>query len=244
MSDSGKIEGRNPVIEAIKAGREIDKIFIASGAEGSIQVIKALAFEHGIEVVTVPRGKINEMSETGNHQGVVAVAAVHSYAGVDDILSLAEQKGEAPFIIVLDGVCDPHNLGSILRTANGAGAHGIIIPKRRSAGLGETVAKVSAGAVEYTPVARVSNLAQTMDYLKKKNIWFYGAHQNADLLYTAADLSGGIGLVIGSEGEGISRLTAEKCDFLVSLPMAGEINSLNASVAAGILMYEAVRQRS
>ncbi|MDR0405635.1 MAG: 23S rRNA (guanosine(2251)-2'-O)-methyltransferase RlmB [Clostridiales bacterium] len=240
---SGNIEGRNPVIEAIKSGREIDKILIAGGAEGSIAKIKALARERGIPLLEVDRAKLNGMSETGAHQGVIAMAAARGYVSPDDILKRAEERGEPPFIIVLDEITDPHNLGSVLRTANAAGAHGVIIPKRRSAGLTEVAAKTSAGAVEYTPVARVSNLADTIDRLKKKNVWFYGASQNAEVCYTKADYRGAVGIVVGSEGGGMGRLIAEKCDFLVAIPMAGEINSLNASVAAGILMYEAVRQR-
>jgi 23S rRNA (guanosine2251-2'-O)-methyltransferase len=241
MSD--KIIGRNPVIEAIKADRDIDKIFIAKGSEGSISKIIALAREKGVVVSQVERAKINEIAQSTAHQGVVALALSHSYADVDDILKRAEEKGEAPFIIILDEVQDPQNLGSIIRTANGAGAHGIIIPKRRSAGLGSVAAKISVGAAEYTPVARVSSLAATIDELKKKNIWFYGTHQNAPSDYTEVDYSGGVGIVIGSEGKGMGRLITEKCDFLVSIPMKGEINSLNASVAAGVLMYEVVRQR-
>ena len=239
-----KIEGRNPVAEAIKSGREIDKLFIAKGSEGSIGKIIALAKQSGIVIQSVDRMKLNELSETGGHQGVIAMVAAHSYATVEDILNRAADKGEAPFIVILDEVQDPHNLGSVLRTANAAGAHGVIIPKRRSAGLGATAAKVSAGAVEYTPVARVANITQTMEELKKQNIWFFGTHQDAQCDYTAADYSGGVGIVIGGEGEGMGRLVAEKCDFLVSIPMNGEINSLNASVAAGILMYEVLRQRS
>ncbi len=240
---SGKIEGRNPVIEAIKAGREIDKILIAKGSDGSVAKIRALAREHGIVVSETERGKLNEISETGAHQGVIAMASAHTYVSVDDILQRAEDRGEPPFIVILDEITDPHNLGSILRSANGAGVHGVIIPKRRSVGLSGVVAKSSAGAVEYTPVAKVANLAATIDYLKSKNIWFFGTHQNAEIRYTDADLSGATGIVIGSEGEGMGRLIAEKCDFLVSIPMQGEINSLNASVAASILMFEAVRQR-
>lgn len=240
---SGKIEGRNPVIEAIKAGRDIDKIFIAKGSEGSISKIIALAKEKGIVVQQVERIRINEIAESSTHQGVVAMVSSHRYATVDDILKSAEEKGEAPFIIILDEVQDPQNLGSIIRSANAAGVHGVIIPKRRSAGLSSAAAKISAGAVEYTPVARVSSLARTIDSLKDKNIWFYGTHQNASSDYTKVDYSGGVGIVIGSEGEGMGRLISEKCDFLVSIPMKGEINSLNASVAAGVLMYEVVRQR-
>jgi len=240
---SDKIEGRNPVIEAIKAGREIDKILVAKG-EGSIKKIIAMAIDSGIVVQEVERAKLNEISETHAHQGVIAMAAMHNYATVDDILRRAKERGEAPFIIILDEITDPHNLGSILRTANAAGAHGIIIPKRRSVGLNSTVAKTSAGAIEYTHVAKVSNIVQTIESLKEQGVWFYGTHQSAKTSYTETDFKGGIGLVIGSEGEGIGRLITEKCDFLLSIPMSGEINSLNASVAAGVLMYEVVRQRT
>lgn len=240
---SDKIEGRNPVLEAIKAGREIDKILVAKG-EGSITKIVAMAIANGIVVQEVERAKLNDISETHAHQGVIAMAAMHDYATVDDILRRAKERGEAPFIIILDEITDPHNLGSILRTANAAGAHGIIIPKRRSVGLNSTVAKTSAGAIEYTHVAKVSNIAQTIESLKEQGIWFYGTHQSAKTGYTQTDFKGGVGLVIGSEGEGIGRLITEKCDFLLSIPMLGEINSLNASVAAGVLMYEVVRQRT
>ncbi len=240
---SDKIEGRNPVLEAIKAGREIDKILVAKG-EGSINKIIAMAIANGIVVQEVERAKLNEISETHAHQGVIAMAAMHDYATVDDILRRAKERGEPPFIIILDEITDPHNLGSILRTANAAGAHGIIIPKRRSVGLNSTVAKTSAGAIEYTHVAKVSNIAQTIESLKEQGVWFYGTHQSAKTSYTNTDFKGGVGLVIGSEGEGIGRLITEKCDFLLSIPMHGEINSLNASVAAGVLMYEVVRQRT
>lgn len=237
-----KIEGRNPVTEAIKSGREIDKLLV-SAKEGSIKKIVAMAKERGIVVQEVVRTKLDELSETGAHQGVIALVAAHNYATVEDILARAEEKGESPFVILLDEITDPHNLGSILRTANAVGAHGVIIPKRRSVGLSSVVAKTSAGALEYTPVARVTNLAQTIDFLKEKGVWFYATHQDATQSYTEVDLKGGIGIVIGSEGNGVSRIVAEKCDFLISIPMKGEINSLNASVAAGVVMYEALRQR-
>lgn len=237
-----KIEGRNPVTEAIKSGREIDKLLV-SAREGSIKKIVAMAKERGIPVQEVVRTKLDELSETGAHQGVIALVAAHEYATVDEILSAAEKKGESPFIILLDEITDPHNLGSVLRTANAVGAHGVIIPKRRSVGLSSVVAKTSAGALEYTPVARVANMAQTIDKLKEKGIWFYATHQDAKQSYTEADFKGGIGIVVGSEGKGVSRIVAEKCDFLISIPMKGEINSLNASVAAGVVMYEALRQR-
>lgn len=237
-----KIEGRNPVAEAIKAGREIDKLLV-SAKEGSIKKIVAMAKERGIVVQEVVKSKLDELSDTGAHQGVIALVAAHGYATVEDILKIAEDKGESPFIILLDEITDPHNLGSILRTANAVGAHGVIIPKRRSVGLSSVVAKTSAGALEYTPVARVTNLAQTIDKLKESGIWFYATHQDAKQSYTQVDYKGGVGIVIGSEGNGVSRIVAEKCDFLISIPMKGQINSLNASVAAGVIMYEALRQR-
>ena len=236
------IEGRNPVIEALKSGREIDRILIAKNLHGTDK-IWTLARERGVSVSQTDRAKLDGMTVTNAHQGVIAVVAAHHYVSVDDILRAAEQKGEPPFIIVLDEVTDPHNLGAVIRTANAAGAHGVIIPKRRSAGLTETVVKTSAGAVEYTPVARVANLARTIDDLKRENIWFYGANRDATLSYTDADFKGGAGIIIGGEGAGIGRLIAEKCDFLVSIPMKGRIDSLNASVAAGVLMYEVVKQR-
>lgn len=240
MSD--RIEGRNPVLEAIKAGREIEKILV-SGREGSIRKIVAIAREKSIPVQEAHKAKLDELSETGAHQGIIALVPTHSYATVEDILQRARDKGEPPFIVILDEITDPHNLGSVLRTANGAGAHGVIIPKRNSVGLTSVVAKTSAGAVEYTPVARVSNLASTIDKLKAEGVWFYATHQDGEQSYSEVDYSGGVGLVIGSEGKGISRLIMEKCDFLVRIPMLGEINSLNASVAAGILLYEVVRQK-
>lgn len=243
VMNQDKIEGRNPVTEAIKSGREIDKLLVCA-REGSIKKIVAMAKDKGIIVQEVVKSKLDELSETGAHQGVIALVAAHSYATVSDILDIAEKKGESPFIIILDEITDPHNLGSVLRTANACGAHGVIIPKRRSVGLSSVVAKTSAGALEYTPVARVSNLAQTIDMLKEKGIWFYATHQDAKQQYTEVDFKGGIGIVIGSEGKGVSRIVADKCDFLISIPMKGEINSLNASVAAGVIMYEALRQRS
>ena len=202
-----------------------------------------MAKERGIVVQEVVKSKLDELSDTGAHQGVIALVAAHSYATVEDILKIAEDKGESPFIILLDEITDPHNLGSILRTANAVGAHGVIIPKRRSVGLSGVVAKTSAGALEYTPVAKVTNLAQTIDALKEKGVWFYATHQDAKQSYTEVDYKGGVGIVIGSEGHGVSRIVAEKCDFLISIPMKGEINSLNASVAAGVIMYEALKQR-
>lgn len=240
-----RIFGTNPVFEALSSGREIDKIFILEGARHSrLGQIISLAKKRGIHYTTVNRKKLDELSENGNHQGVLAFAAAHEYSTVDDILSLAKTRGEAPFIIIAEGLSDPHNLGSIVRTANAAGAHGVIIPKNRSVGLTATVAKVSAGALEYTPVARVTNISSTIDELKKAGLWIAGTALEGSSLHYDADLTGALAIVIGSEGEGLSRLVREKCDFLVKIPMLGQAESLNASVAAGVLMYEAVRQRN
>lgn len=238
-----KIIGRNPVMEAIRSGREIEKIFVKKGgAEGSIVSIIKKAKEKGIIVTEVDKQKLDAMADGGNHQGIVALAAVCEYVSVQDILDAAKEKEKAPFIIICDKITDPHNLGSIIRTANCVGADGMIIPKRNSVGLNSVVAKTSAGALEYTPVARVTNIARTIDELKEKGLWIAGADMDGEVMYKT-DLKGAIGLVIGSEGEGISRLVREKCDFLVSIPMYGDINSLNASVAAAVLMYEISRQR-
>ena len=242
MSD--KVIGRNPVAEAIKSGREIDKIMVKKGEiEGSLRPIIKKARDMGIPVIEADKNKLSELAEGGNHQGVIAIVAAHDYASVDDIFKKAEEKGEPPFIVILDKITDPHNLGSIIRTANCAGVHGIIIPKRGSVGLSEVVAKTSAGAIEYVPVAKVTNIAQTIDALKEKGVWVAGAEAGGDTMYKT-DLSGSMALVIGSEGEGISRLVKEKCDFLVEIPMFGDVNSLNASVAAAVLMYEVVRRRN
>ncbi len=239
-----KIEGRNPVMEALRAGREIDKILVKKGKpEGSVIPIIKKAKALGIVVQEVEKQKLDSISESDNHQGVIAYAAVHEYATVADILNRAKEKGEDPFVLICDKITDPHNLGSILRTANCVGAHGIIIPKRNSVGLNSTVAKTSAGAMEYTPVAKVTNIARTIDELKEQGMWIAGAQMDGEEMYKA-NLTGSIGIVIGSEGEGISRLVSEKCDFHVSIPMCGEINSLNASVAASVLMYEVLRQRN
>ena len=238
-----KIEGRNPVSEALKSGRTIDKLYIKKGDKhGSIIPIIRIAKEKGIQITETDGAKLDEMSETGNHQGVIALCAAAEYATVDDILKVAEEKGEAPFIVILDKIADPRNLGAIIRTANCAGAHGVIISKHDSATLTASCAKASAGAVEYTPVARVSSLAKTIEDLKKKNIWVTGADASGDKELYDADLKGAVAIVIGSEGEGISRLVLEKCDFVVKIPMRGNVNSLNASVAASLFMYEAVRQ--
>ncbi|WP_026478116.1 23S rRNA (guanosine(2251)-2'-O)-methyltransferase RlmB [Alkaliphilus transvaalensis] len=240
-----KLEGRNPVLEGLKSGREIDKIFVAKGAaEGSIKKIIALAKDRKIPVQQVERQKLNEISESDNHQGVIAMVAAHEYSTVEDILEAAQKKGKDAFILILDEIMDPHNLGSIMRTADAVGVDGIIIPKRRAVGLTAVVAKTSAGAIEYVPVAKVSNLAQTIDKLKKQGIWVTGADMSGEKEHYEMNLKGPIALVIGSEGEGMSRLIKEKCDFLVKLPMIGKITSLNASVAAAVLMYEVLRQRS
>ncbi len=241
MSD--KIIGRNPVMEAIKAGREIDKILVKKGEMGGslIPLIKK-AKDLKIPVIEADKVKLDTISEGENHQGVIAYVAAHSYCTVEDILDNARKKEKAPFIIILDKITDPHNFGSILRTANCVGADGVIIPKRGSVGISDVVAKTSAGAVEYTPVAKVTNISQTIDNLKKEGIWVVGAEACGDVMYNT-DLKGSIALVVGSEGEGISHLVKEKCDFLCKIPMYGEINSLNASVAAAVMMYEIVRQR-
>lgn len=238
-----KIIGRNPVSEAIKSGREIDKLMVKKGEiEGSLRAIVKKARDAGIPVIETERQKLDQIAEGGNHQGVVAYAAALSYASLDDIFENAREKNHPPFIVILDKITDPHNLGSIIRTANCAGAHGIIIPKRGSVGLSEVVAKTSAGAIEYVPVCKVTNIAQTIDALKERGVWVAGAEAGGGSMYKT-DLTGAIALVIGSEGEGISRLVKEKCDFLVEIPMFGDVNSLNASVAAAILMYEIVRQK-
>lgn len=236
------IEGRNAVIEAIKSGKTIDKIFILDGCQdGPILTIKREAKKSDALIKYVSKERLDEISPTGRHQGVIAVTAAYEYADVDDILKNAEDKGEKPFIFLLDGIEDPHNLGAIIRTAHQAGAHGVIIPKNRAVGLTSTVARTSAGALNYIPVAKVTNLSQTIEELKKKNIWFVCADMDGTVMYDI-DLKGAIGLVIGNEGEGVSRLVREKCDFRASIPMKGQIDSLNASVAAGILAYEIVRQ--
>lgn len=241
MSD--KIEGRNPVTEALKSGRSIDKIYIKKGEKhGSIIPIIRMAKEKGIPISQADSHKLDEMSQTGAHQGVIALCPAAEYKTVDDILENAASKGESPFILILDRIADPRNLGSIIRTAECAGVHGVIIPKHDSATLGAVCAKAAAGAAEYMPVARVTNLAKTIDELKKKNIWITGADASGETELYKADLKGAIAIVIGSEGEGISRLCLEKCDFTVKIPMRGNVNSLNASVAAALFVYEAVRQ--
>ena len=237
------IEGRNAVIEAFRAGKTVDKIFVLEGCkDGPIQTVLREAKKQSTVVNFVKKERLDQLSETGKHQGVIAHLAAYEYSTVEEIMDRAAQKGEAPFVILLDGIEDPHNLGSIIRTANQAGAHGVIVPKHRAVGLTATVAKTSAGALNYTPVAKVTNLVQTMEMLKEKGIWFVCADMNGQRMYDL-DLKGPIGLVIGNEGEGVSRLVKEKCDFVAAIPMKGDIDSLNASVAAGILAYEVVRQR-
>jgi 23S rRNA (guanosine2251-2'-O)-methyltransferase len=237
------IEGRNAVIEAFRSGKPIDKLFIQDGVQdGPIQTIKREARKHDTVIKFVEKERLDQMSETGKHQGVIAYAAAYEYAEVEDILEAAKAKNEPPFIIILDNIEDPHNLGAIIRTANLAGAHGVIIPKNRAVGLTATVARTSAGALNYTPVARVTNIGKTMEELKKQGLWFVCADMDGTVMYDL-DLKGPIGLVIGNEGEGVGRLVKEKCDFVASIPMKGDIDSLNASVAAGVMAYEIVRQR-
>ena len=237
------IEGRNAVIEAFRAGKTIDKLYVQDGLkDGPIQTILREAKKHDVKVNFVEKDRLNGMSATGHHQGVIAIADSYSYAEVEDILAKAAEKGEPPFIIILDGVEDPYNLGAIVRTANQAGAHGVIIPKNRAVGLTASVARTSAGALNYTPVAKVTNIARTMEDLKKQGLWFVCADMDGTVMYDL-DLTGPIGLVIGNEGSGVSELVKKNCDFIASIPMKGEIDSLNASVAAGILSYEIVRQR-
>lgn len=237
------IEGRNAVIEALRAGKPIDKLFVLDGAQdGPIQTIKREAKKRDTMIRFVTKERLDQLSETGKHQGVIAYAAAYEYAEVEDILAAARAKDEPPFIILLDNIEDPHNLGAIVRTANLAGAHGVIIPKNRAAGLTAAVARTSAGALNYTPVARVTNLGKTMEELKKEGLWFVCADMDGTTMYDL-DLTGPIGLVIGSEGDGVGRLVKEKCDYVASIPMKGDIDSLNVSVAAGVLAYEIVRQR-
>lgn len=237
------IEGRNAVLEAFRSGKTIDRLFVLDGCQdGPVRTIVREAKKHDTIVNFVPKERLDSMSETGHHQGVMAYAAAYEYAEVEDILKIAEEKGEPPFLFLLDGIEDPHNLGAIIRTADLAGAHGVIIPKRRAVGLTATVARTSAGALNYTPVAKVTNMAATIEDLKKRGIWFVCADMGGESMYRL-NLTGPIGLVIGNEGEGVSRLVKEKCDMIASIPMKGDIDSLNASVATGVLAYEIVRQR-
>lgn len=237
------IEGRNAVMEAFRSGKTIDKLFVLDGCQdGPVRSIIREAKKQDTIIQYVQKERLDQLSQTGKHQGVIVYAAAYEYAEVEDILKIAEEKGEPPFLILLDNIEDPHNLGAIIRTANLAGAHGVIIPKRRAVGLTATVARTSAGALNYTPVAKVTNLATTIEELKEKGMWFVCADMGGEMMYKL-DLKGPIGLVVGSEGEGVGRLVKEKCDFIASIPMKGNIDSLNASVAAGVLAYEIVRQR-
>lgn len=237
------IEGRNAVLEAFRSGKSIDKLYVLDGCQdGPVRSIVREAKKHDTILQFVTKERLSQLSETGKHQGVIAMAAAYEYATVDDMLELAKSKGEDPFLILLDNIEDPHNLGAIIRTANLAGAHGVIIPKRRAVGLTATVARTSAGALNYTPVAKVTNLVKTMEELKEKGLWFVCADMDGDVMYRV-NMKGPIGLVIGNEGEGVGRLVKENCDMTASIPMKGDIDSLNASVAAGVLAYEIVRQR-
>ncbi len=237
------LEGRNAVLEAIKAGRSINKIYILDGhKEGPIKKIIADARKRHIVVNFIDKERLDRLSQTNKHQGIIAYAAAYNYSSVDELLLRAEKKDEPPFILILDNIVDPHNLGAIIRSANIAGVHGIIIPKRRAVGLTSIVAKTSAGAIEYTPVAKVTNLVRTIELLKDKGLWIACADMDGEVMYTC-DLKGPLAIVIGNEGEGVSRLIKEKCDFTTRIPMKGNIESLNASVAAAVLMFEAVRQR-
>lgn len=244
MRDSESvIEGKNVVIEALRSGSSIDRLFVLDGChDGAVRGAASDAKKKGIRVDYVSKDRLDQMSETGHHQGIIAYVAAYEYSEVSDILAAAREKGEDPFIIVLDGIEDPHNLGAIIRSANLSGAHGVIIPKNRAASLTQTVARASAGALSYTPVARVSNLARTIEDLKKEGIWFACADMSGDVMYDV-NLTGPIGLVIGNEGSGVSRLVREHCDMTARIPMKGDIDSLNASVACGVLCFEVVRQR-
>lgn len=239
-----QIEGRNAVLEYLKSGKDINKIYIAKGERhGSINEIIAKAKERRIVVVEIDKIKLNKMSQVDNCQGVIAIVPPFDYCDVDDILEVAKEKNEKAFIIILDGIEDPHNLGSIIRTAETAGVHGIIIPKRRSALVNSTVQKTSAGATNFVKIARVNNLKDTIEYLKKNDVWIYGTDMNTEKMYYDEDMRGNVAIIIGSEGNGMERLVKEKCDFLIKIPMNGKITSLNASVSAGIIMYEVVKQR-
>ena len=243
-NEESVIEGRNEVIEAFRAGKTFDRLFVLDGAsDGPIQTVKREAKKAGVRITFVDRKRLDELSTTGKHQGVIAYIAAYKYALLEDVLKLARDKNEDPFIILLDGIMDPHNLGAIIRTANMAGAHGVVIPENRAAGLTATVAKASAGALNHTPVVKVNNLKNAVESLKKEGLWFACADMEGKSMYEQ-DLKGPLGLVIGSEGSGVSRLLKEKCDFTVSIPTKGDIDSLNASVAAGILAFEVLRQRN
>ncbi len=243
-TESGtRVEGRNAVIEALRSGKTVDKLFILDGChDGPVMTIKREAAKRDVMIKYVTKDRLDQMSETGKHQGVIAMVAAYDYSELEDIFALAEKKGEAPFVLLLDGIEDPHNLGAIIRTANLAGAHGVIIPKDRAVGLTATVLKASAGALNYTPVVKVTNISRTIEELKERGMWFVCADMDGTLMYDL-DLKGSIGLVIGNEGSGVSRLVKEKCDFIAAIPMKGDIDSLNASVAAGVLSFEIARQR-
>lgn len=242
-ADNHMIEGRNAVLEAFRSGKTVDKLYIQDGLrDGVISSILRDAKKRDVIVNFVSKDKLDQMSKDKKHQGVMAICAAYEYADIEDIFAKAEEKGEPPFIFILDEIEDPHNLGAIIRTANLCGAHGVIIPKRRAAGLTSTVVKASAGAINYTPVAKVTNIAKTIEELKERGMWFACADMGGQTMYDC-NLTGSIGLVIGNEGNGVSRLVKEKCDYVVSIPMKGDIDSLNASVAAGVLAYEVVRQR-
>ena len=242
-ANENAIEGRNPVLEAFRAGKPVDRLYVLDGCrDGAVLTIKREAVKAGTVIKYVDKDRLDHMSSTGHHQGVIAITAAYEYSEVSDILKRAEKKGEDPFIIILDGIEDPHNLGAIIRTADQAGAHGVIIPKDRAVGLTASVARASAGALNFIPVAKVTNISRTIEELKEKGIWFVCAAMDGTLMYDL-NLTGPIGLVIGNEGSGVSRLVREKCDMTASIPMKGEIDSLNASVACGILSYEIVRRR-
>lgn len=241
--NESQIEGRNAVLEAFKSGKTIDRLFVLDGCQdGPVLSIKREAKKQDTLIKYVDKERLDQMSETGHHQGVIAVSAAYDYSEMEDIFALAEKKGEPPFVILLDNIEDPHNLGAIIRTANLVGAHGVIIPKNRAVGLTATVARTSAGALNYTPVVKVTNIAKTIEELKERGLWFVCADMEGDLMYDL-NLTGPIGLVIGNEGEGVGRLVKEKCDFVASIPMKGDIDSLNASVAMGVLSFEIARQR-
>ncbi len=243
LSEKTYIEGRNEVIEAFRSGRTIDRLYMLDGShDGKLDTIRREAKKAGLRIDFVDRKRLDDMSETGNHQGVIAKASVYGYAQIEDILKAAREKNEDPFIILLDGVEDPHNLGAVIRTANVCGAHGVIIPKDRAVGLTASCQRTSAGAVNYTPVVRVTNLSRTIEDLKKEGLWFAAADMDGELMYDQ-NLKGPIGLVFGAEGKGVSPLVKKKCDLITRIPMKGEIESLNVSVACGVLSYEVVRQR-
>lgn len=245
QTETDQVEGRNALIELLESGRDVNKLFVQKGEKhGSINKIIAIAKEKRIVIVEAEKTKLDMMSQTKNHQGVIAQVPPFEYCEVEDILDLAKSRNEDPFILILDGIEDVHNLGSIIRTAETAGVHGVIIPKRRAASVNSTVSKTSAGAVEHMKIARVNNLTETIKYLKEQGLWIIGTDMNTNTLYYEQDLTGGLGLVIGSEGFGISRLVKESCDSLIKIPMKGKISSLNASVSCGIVVYEAVKQRS